>query len=528
MVRKPRWRGLSEADPTSHCISSTPRGLQSFGFPSLGVFLLSHARLAVFLALASPLTIALEVDAAVRYVRADLTTGANNGTSWADAYRGVGGLAAALTASVSGDQIWVAAGTYKPTTGLDRGVALTLKNGVALYGGFNGTELKLAQRDYAANPTIVTGDLAGNDSGTANLGDNSYRIFVGTAVNSTAILDGFTIRSANANGSSASNWDRGGGIIILSGGNPTVRNCNFLSNRCTFGGAAAYVFSASATFSNCRFESNVGGSFGGAFDMNNVVGNFDRCIFIGNSAARAGACESYGGSQTKYTNCIFRNNTATGSGGGGALWIGVNSAVTVRNSTFVGNSATSLAGCIINTGGASTIGNSILWANTGPGGTTVANQLTNSGGSTSVTYSIVQGGFTGTGNLNVNPLFVNQSGFDFRLQPGSPAIDSGSNALVPAGTSVDFDGLPRYIDDPAVADSGAGTAPIVDRGAFERQAPPPPACPADLNASGSVDASDLAVLLNNWAGSGSGDLDGSGTVDAADLAALLNAWGACP
>ncbi|MFN5496668.1 MAG: GC-type dockerin domain-anchored protein, partial [bacterium] len=87
---------------------------------------------------------------------------------------------------------------------------------------------------------------------------------------------------------------------------------------------------------------------------------------------------------------------------------------------------------------------------------------------------------------------------------------------------------PRYIDDPAVADSGAGTAPIVDRGAFERQAPPPPACPADLNASGSVDASDLAVLLTNWAGSGSGDLDGSGTVDAADLAALLNAWGACP
>ncbi|MEY3144315.1 MAG: hypothetical protein RLY21_2808 [Planctomycetota bacterium] len=484
--------------------------------------------LIVALALSSSLAFATGADAAIRYVRADLTTGANNGTSWADAYRGVGGIASALSASVSGDQIWVAAGTYKPTTTLDRGAALTLKSGVALYGGFNGTESKLAQRDFAANPTIVTGDLAGNDNGTANLTDNSYRIFVGSGVAATAILDGFTIRSANANGSSASNWDRGGGIIILNSGNPTVRNCTFIANRCTFGGAAAYVFTASATFSDCRFENNVGGSFGGAFDMNNVIGNFERCVFIGNSASRAGACESYGGSQTKYTNCIFAGNTATGSGGGGALWIGVSSAVTVRNSTFVANTATSLAGCIINTGGSSTIGNSILWANTGPGGTTVGNQLTNSGGSTNVTYSIVQGGFTGTGNLNINPLFVDQTNRDFRLQAASPAIDSGSNTLVPTGTVLDFNRLPRFVDDPAVADTGVGTAPITDRGAHERQVAPPPPCPPDLNGSGFIDAADLAILLNGWGGSGVGDLDGNNQIDAADLAALLNAWGPCP
>ncbi len=482
---------------------------------------------AVMFAILIPFACAVDADAAIRYVRADLASGANNGTSWENAYRGAGGLAAALTASVSGDQIWVAAGTYKPTTGADRGVALTLKSGVGIYGGFNGTESKLAQRNVAANPTVVTGDLLGNDSGTANLGDNSYHVFVGSGAASTAILDGFTIRAGNANGSSASNFDRGGGIIILNSGNPTIRNCTFIANRCTFGGGAGYIFTAAATFRDCRFENNVGGSFGGAFDMNNVVASFERCVFVGNSAARAGASESFGSSQTRYTNCVFRNNTATGSSGGGALWIGTNSAVTARNSTFVANSATSLAGCIINTGGISTVSNCILWGNTGPGGATVGNQLTNSGGSTTVTYTILQGGFTGIGNLNTNPLFVDQAGANYRLQPGSPAIDSGSNSMVPAGTTVDFDGLPRFIDDPAVVDSGNGTAPIVDRGAFERQLPPPPPCPADLDGSGAVDAADLAALLNGWGGSGAADLDGNGLVDAADLASMLNAWGPC-
>ncbi|MFM9170986.1 MAG: hypothetical protein ACKOTD_12990, partial [Phycisphaerales bacterium] len=66
------------------------------------------------------LAVSLSAHAAIRYVDASLTSGANNGTSWADAYQGVGGVAAALAASVSGDEIWVRAGTYKPTTGTSR------------------------------------------------------------------------------------------------------------------------------------------------------------------------------------------------------------------------------------------------------------------------------------------------------------------------------------------------------------------------------------------------------------------------
>ncbi len=58
--------------------------------------------------------------------------------------------------------------------------------------------------------------------------------------------------------------------------------------------------------------------------------------------------------------------------------------------------------------------------------------------------------------------------------------------------------------------------------------PPPPVCPADLNADGNVDAADLALLLGGWGGTDTGNLDGTGTVDAADLAILLGAWGPCP
>ncbi|MFM7260623.1 MAG: right-handed parallel beta-helix repeat-containing protein, partial [bacterium] len=317
------------------------------------------------LACTSILLIAHPASAAIRYVDANLTTGANNGASWSDAYQGAGGIAAALAASVSGDEIWVADGVYKPTTGTSRTTFLTLKSGVAIYGGFAGGESKLAQRNVLVNACIATGDLLGNDNGSANLTDNSYHVFVGSAAASTAILDGFTIRGGYANGATASNYDKGGGLIVTGSGSPTIRNCIFTGNRCTFGGGAVYILQAGATFTDCRFENNLGGSYGGAFDMNTTTVTFERCWFEGNSAARAGACETYGVSQTRYTNCVFTGNTATGTNGGGALWIGNSGTVTARNCTFVANSATSLAGGIINTSGSSTFSNCILWANNG-------------------------------------------------------------------------------------------------------------------------------------------------------------------
>src|SRR5690606_7124928 len=92
-----------------------------------------------------------------------------NGTSWSNAS---GDIQSLINNASSGDQIWVAAGTYKPNrkpnalgtiTPDDRQNAFVLKSGVSIYGGFSGSETTLNQRDWFANETILSGDYNNND-----------------------------------------------------------------------------------------------------------------------------------------------------------------------------------------------------------------------------------------------------------------------------------------------------------------------------------------------------------------------------
>jgi len=403
------------------------------------------------------------------HVDANLVSGANDGSSWADAYQGVGGLQTALAAAVAGDEIWVADGLYKPTTGAARTSVFQLKNGVEIYGGFSGGEATLGDRPAIGNfVSVLSGDLSDND-GSNLRNDNSYHLINGANTNSTAVIDGFTVKGGNANGSGNNN--KGGGILCLSGADPTVRNCRFEDNRCTFGGGAGYI-NGSPSFTDCQFINNLGGSYGGAFDIAGAVAvKFDRCWFQGNSAARAGALEIFSTSGARVTNSVFTGNTSTGSGGGGALWIGAGGSATVANCTIVENNSTvnATAGLLVS-GTSVTIANNIFWDNAGPGG--AQNTVNQVSGTSSVTYSIVEGGMVGTGNLSTAPSFENVIAGNYRLASGSVGIDAGKNSGVPAGITLDMAGKPRFWDVQSVPDTGSGGMPIVDMGAFELDTPP--------------------------------------------------------
>ncbi|MCA9285401.1 MAG: hypothetical protein KDA22_09315 [Phycisphaerales bacterium] len=476
------------------------------------------------LGLAATGLLAVPCGAAILHVNAGLVGGANDGTSWDNAFVGVDALANALAASNNGDQIWVAAGLYRPTAGSSRTISLTLKTGVAVYGGFEGSEAVLEERDWTANETVLSGDLAENDP---LVNDNSYHVVKGGSANATAVLDGFTIVGGNANGSMTGDNDRGGGALMVTASSATIRNCRFVGNRCTFGGGAVYVRQSSPSFTDCSFEENLGGQFGGAFDIFNVSNpTFTNCFFVGNTAARAGGVEVFGNCQPKLRNCVFFDNTSTGSGGGGAVYVASSSVPQLRNCTIVGNHANVNYAGVLSTGSTTSIANCVVWGNTGPGGSQAAiQQVAQIGsGSTVVTYSCVQNGFAGTGNIATDPNLADQAMGDLHLLSGSPCIDAGSNALVPAGVTTDADGLPRFVDDPDTADTGSGTPPLVDMGAYEFQVAAP--CVGDLDRNGTVDGADLGLLLAAW-GTPGGDLDGSGSTDGADLGLLLAAWGGC-
>jgi Right handed beta helix region/Immunoglobulin I-set domain/PKD-like domain len=437
-------------------------------------------------------------------------SGANNGTNWTDAYTN---LQTALAAAVSTDEIWVAAGTYKPTATADRMFSFALKNGVGVYGGFAGTETMRSQRNPAANVTILSGDI-----GTVGVTtDNSYHVVTSdSTVTATGILDGFTVTAGRADGG-GDPTDRGGGAYINLG-SPAFVGCTFSSNYASNRGAGVRVAAGSPSFTSCTFQNNFAGQAGAGLGAASVGSmQIKGCVFRGNTVGSPCAfCAGGGGIEatdnTTLVNAVVAQNSPNGIAflGGGNSFVNV----TVANNASYGIALLQNPNSIVN---------SIVYGNP-----TGAIFLGISGIAT-VSYSDIQGGgFAGTGNIDANPLFLNAPS-DLRLGAGSPAVDSGNNAGVPGGVTTDVAGLPRFFDDPGAANVGAGTPPLVDMGAYERvpltvSAPTPATqtvC-AGGSVSFSVTASGTPTLTYRWRKGGVNLFDGGAISGAATAMLTIN------
>jgi len=456
-------------------------------------------------------TVYVDVDAA----------GADDGSSWSDAYAD---LQDALSSASSGDDIWVAEGIYVPTDGSSRGISFSLLDGVGVYGGFDGTETARGDRDWVANETILSGDLDGDDGADfANNDENSYHV-VTVPIRDTngAVLDGFTISGGNADGTGsntigggiwaygstftlansvlASNYAESGGGLFAEENTLVLTNVSVIGNEALNVGGGVYSTLDAASFEDVTVESNEAGSSGGGMVLSSGTATIKRVAFVSNAADSTGGglylssedptmvnvvfdsntAGTHGGGIYAYNadpeivNTVFLDNEATGDGGAMASFS--SSAPDVINSTFSGNDAGDDGGAIYNDNSALTMANSIVWGNTATDqGAGILN--VNSGTST-VTYSDIQDGHAGTGNINSDPSFRSSS--DLRLASGSPAIDAANNSAVPTdGLDLDEDSntaesvpldlgtIGRFTDDTDTTDTGSGTSPIVDMGAYE-------------------------------------------------------------
>lgn len=489
----------------------------------------------------------------------------NNGSSWANAFNY---LQDALAVVSSGDEIWVAEGHYTPDSNStypsgtgERTATFQLINGVALYGGFPCGGGMWEQRDPNVYETILNGDIA---KAGDNL-DNSYHVVTGSATDATAVLDGFIITAGNANGTGSNGM--GGGVYNKNGSptlanctlsansaesciggmfnhasSPTVTNCTFKENRARDGGAMENHWS-SPTLINCTLIGNSASCCGGAiYNLNESFPTLIGCKFSGNSAGddgggiynywcnrtltitnctfsanssvdSVGAVYNYFSGPT-LTNCIFSGNSAD-CGGGICNWV---SCPTLTNCTFAGNSAPkgSAVACdsLYSQDCPSTVRvtNCIIWDD--------GNTMWNGDGSTiAISYSDVQTGWAGIGNIDAGPCFVEEGYWadandpnihvepnepnaawvegDYHLRCTSPCIDAGDNNSVPPDThDLDCDEntseyVPYDIDGSTrVADGNDDGYLVVDMGAYEYLAQQifevsldikPQSCPNPLN-----------------------------------------------
>jgi predicted outer membrane repeat protein len=380
-----------------------------------------------------------------------------NGTCGSDAWAGTSPVCAApdgpkrhiqagINQAANGDEVVVADGVYTGAGNRDL--------------DFGGTLIRVRS---ANGPDACVIDCQGN----------GRAFYLRSEETLVAVIQGFTITNGSA---------EDGGAILLDRADATISDCVFTNNTAETGGAifqvdyhrSRYLFLADCTFSGntsyvgggavlsvtgetiglgtllatgCVFTGNDGGLGPGAVGSVQLQAAYINCFFAGNVSDFIAGGLGEGSEQTTLINCVFsRNESGMGGGatvgGAGAHFINCTVAGNLGGGVLRGQSDQPIA-----------LTNCVLWGNS-------PWQIWVDFTEAMATFSDVQGGWPGTGNIDADPLFVDPGTDNVRLSYGSPCVNAGDNGALPPGTTADIDGNPRILDG------------IVDMGAYEGEFEP--------------------------------------------------------
>lgn len=339
----------------------------------------------------------------------------------------------AINSAQSGDSIIVSQGTYQENI------------------NFSGKNVKVCSNFvYSGDTTVISATII--DGNNIILPVVNFSDFE----SQNAHINGFKIRNGKGK-NMVGYWGlatHGGGIFIKNA-SPVVKNCIITNNNCQNGGGI-YAENSQATFENVIIQNNNinqpnipnGGS--GLFLLN-CNSNIIRCTIKNNTDNPASGVSNYGGGgvlvyggSTNIQSSKIIANYAKGYGGGISLYAG--SSAFIENtiiSNNIGGTAGNYTGGGIHTDNCNIVlKNSVIWGNDefgisigGYPNITIFNSILYNnvpaqiigGFNLNITYTDIQGGSTGVGNINVNPNFVNPSANNFNLLNYSQCIGSGSN-----------------------------------------------------------------------------------------------------
>jgi len=291
-------------------------------------------------------------------------------------------------------------------------------------------------------------------------------------------------------------------------------------------GGGLYCFRSSPVVEKCVFTGNTATLQGGAMYLYESAASVSYCVIVSNSASTDGGGIEWWDSSFTIRNCIISHNRADGLGQGGGIDIVKCPQAQIINCTIAANESGDGGGLYCWQSNAH-VENSILWDNTASMNSQVG---FNSTSSVSITYSNIQGGWTGDTNLDTDPCFAGTDDpqdqlFDFHLQSrwgrwdpvaGIWVADERTSPCIDAGNPEARWSPERWPNGKRVNMGAYGATPQASMNGKR----------ADFNLDGDVDFQDLGELIDHWLDDGETifDLDWTGVVDLNDVAIFADDW----